>query len=72
MKTHFVSMLSYLRDNDDIVKMMNTGDVDFDSIIESVKKDGLNIYGFFVVAQKADILKLREQPEVTYIGTEAL
>ena len=72
MKTHFISMLSYLRDNDDIVKMMNTGDVDFDSIIESVEKDGLNIYGFFVVAQKADILKLRQQPEVTYIGTEAL
>lgn len=72
MKTHFISMLSYLRDNDDIVKMMNTGEVDFDSIIESVKKDGLNIYGFFVVAQKEDILKLREQPEVTYIGTEDL
>ncbi len=72
MKTHFISMLSYLRDNDDIVKMMNTGDVDFDSIIESVEKDGLNIYGFFVVAQKKDILKLREQPEVTYIGTENL
>lgn len=72
MKTHFISMLSYLRDNDDIVKMMNTGDVDFDSIIKSVKKDGLNIYGFFVVAQKKDIVKLREQPEVTYIGTENL
>lgn len=72
MKTHFISMLSYLRDNDDIVKMMNTGDVDFDSIIESVEKDGLNIYGFFVVAQKKDILKLREQPEITYIGTENL
>lgn len=72
MKTHFISMLSYLRDNDDIVKMMNTGDVDFDGIIESVEKDGLNIYGFFVVAQKKDILKLREQPEITYIGTENL
>lgn len=72
MKTHFISMLSYLRDNDDIVKMMNTGDVDFDSIIESVEKDGLNIYGFFVVAQKKDIVKLREQPEITYIGTENL
>lgn len=72
MKTHFISMLSYLRDNDDIVKMMNTGDVDFDSIIESVEKDGLNIYGFFAVAQKEDILKLREQQEVTYIGTEDL
>lgn len=72
MKTHFLSMLSYLRDNDDIVKMMNTGEVDFDSIIESVERDGLNIYGFFVAAQKKDILKLREQPEVTYIGTENL
>lgn len=72
MKTHFISMLSYLRDNDDIVKMMNTGDVDFDSIIESVEKDGLDIYGFFVVAQKKDILKLREQSEVAYIGTEEL
>lgn len=72
MKTHFISMLSYLRDNDDIVNMMHNGYVDFDSIIESVEKDGLNIYGFFVVAQKKDILKLREQPEITYIGTENL
>ncbi len=72
MKTHFISMLSYLRDNDDIVKMMNTGDVDFDSIIESVEKDGLNIYGFFVAAQKEDILKLREQQEISYIATETL
>lgn len=72
MKTHFISMLSYLRDNDDIVNMMHNGYVDFDSIIESVEKDGLNIYGFFVVAQKKDIVKLREQPEITYIGTENL
>lgn len=72
MKAHFISSLSYLKDNDDIVKLMTTANYDFDSIIESVKKDGLNIYGFFVVAQKKDILKLREQPEVTYIGTENL
>lgn len=72
MKAHFISSLSYLKDNDDIVKLMTTANYDFDSIIESVEKDGLDIYGFFVVAQKKDILKLREQSEVAYIGTEEL
>lgn len=72
MKAHFVSELSYLRDNDGILKLMKNSDTDFDSIIESVEKDGLNIYGFFVVAQKEDILKLREQSKISYIGTENL
>lgn len=72
MKTHFISTLSYLRDNDDIVKLMTTANFNFDGIIESVKKDGLNIYGFYITAEKEDILKLREQQEVAYIGTEAL
>ncbi len=72
MKAHFISELSYLRDNDGILKLMKNSDTDFDSIIESVEKDGLNIYGFFVVAQKEDILKLRGQSEISYIGTENL
>lgn len=53
METHFISLLSYLRDHPEIVKILNGyQEIPYDMMIESVKQDGLRIYGFSIVCQK--------------------
>ena len=64
----FISLLSYLRDHQKIVKILN-GDqeIPYDTMLESVKQDGLRIYGFSIVCQKEKLLQLRDEEEISYL-----
>lgn len=44
----------------------------FSKIADSVEKNGLNIYGFVVVAQKSTILDISKADGIAYIYTEPL
>ena len=68
MQTHFISLLSYLRDYPQIVKILNGNEeLPYDTMIESVKKDGLRIYGFSMICQKDKLLQLRDEGEISYL-----
>lgn len=67
METHFISLLSYLKDHEDIVKILDGKELPYDAMIESVKRDGLRIYGFSITCKKDTLLKLKEQPEISYL-----
>ena len=70
MKTHFISLLSYMRDHTELADMLEYDRrADYDGMIESVERDGLRVYGFSFVCQKDTLMKLRDNPEVSYICT---
>ncbi len=70
---HFTSMLRYLQDRPEIMSMM-PGDLPVSPellghMIESVEKDGLQIYGFAIQTRQEALLKLAQEPGVSYIYT---
>ena len=72
MQTHFISMLSYIRDHDEILSMMGqTTDSPnrYQNMINYVKKNGLKIHGFAVSAKKKALLELYQEAMVSYIQT---
>ena len=72
MQTHFISMLSYIQDYDDILSMMGqTTDSPnrYQDMINYVKKNGLKIHGFAVYAKKKNLLELYKQNMVSYVQT---
>lgn len=72
METHFISMLKYIGEQEIFCKMMGI-DPEFkfyDELIENVEENGLNIFGFTVVAQKDEILRISETQDVYYVYTE--
>ncbi len=72
METHFTSMLKYMSEQEAFSKMMGMeSDKDFyDNLIKNVEENGLNIFGFTVVAQKDEILRISETQDVYYVYTE--
>ena len=72
MQTHFISMLSYIQDHDEILSMMGqTTDSPnrYQDMIDYVKKNGLKIHGFAVSAKKKALLELYREDVVSYIQT---
>ena len=73
METHYISLLSYLADHSDIIKMMDVTE-DFadgcQNMITYVKKNGLKIQGFAASVQKETLLELYEEDLVDYIDTQ--
>lgn len=68
MQTHFISLLSYLRDHSEIVKVLNGNEeLPYDTMIKSVREDGLRIYGFSMVCQKEKLLQLRDEGGISYL-----
>ena len=51
---------------------MGDDEIDYDSMIDSVKRDGLRLYGFAIQAQKETILELTRDPAVSYIYTKQI
>lgn len=52
----------------EIVKILNEyQEIPYDMMIESVKQDGLRIYGFSIVCQKEKLLQLRDEEEISYL-----
>ena len=73
MKTHFISLLSYIRDNNEICSLMgnyhSANNGFYEHLISYVKDEGLKIHGFYIEAEKEDLLKLWEDEKVSYIYT---
>ena len=79
MTTHVLSMFRYMQEQNTFNKMMGTDYCETENVqntyqdwIESVEKDGLNIYGFYCVANREKMLELLESEEIAYIYAEAL
>ena len=72
MQTHFISMLSYIQDHEEILSMMGqTTDSPsrYQDMIDYVQKNGLKIHGFAVSAKKNTLLELYKEDVVSYIQT---
>ena len=72
MQTHFTSMLSYIRDNDEILSLMGQDSDfqdDYQEMIDYVEKNGLKIHGFAITAKKDTLLELYKEDVVSYIQT---
>ena len=75
MKTHFVSMLNYMRDNETFFEMINQSPKPasyFDTLIRLIDEKGLQINGFAIVAEKEELLRLMEDENIIYIHTEPM
>lgn len=71
--THFLSLLNYLNDNQEFAKMMfETDRVDYSETIENVKKQGLIVYGFAVIATKDQALKMLDCEDLFYVNAVPL
>ena len=71
MQTHFISMLSYIQDHDEIFSMMGQKTDSpnrYQDMIDYVKKKGLKLHGFAVSAKKT-LLELYKEDVVSYIQT---
>lgn len=72
MQSHFISMLSYMREHKEILTMMDQAADDTDryqEMIDYVKKNGLKIHGFAISAKKDTLLELYKEDVVSYIQT---
>ncbi len=74
MKTHFQSMLSYMGEHSDILKMLghsNWAD-DFSQINTWIDENGLKTYGFAICATKNTLQQLYDDSHVSYIQSAPL
>lgn len=69
MQTHFVSMLRYMADQKDFLKMMQESSELLTGAAEYIEKNGLQIYGYAVLADKEELLKINQFDEVYEIYT---
>ncbi len=69
MKTHFLSMLRYMQDHPQALKMFGNEDASLGETIRYVEENGLQIYGFAVTADKATILELAQADNIAYVYT---
>ncbi len=74
MKTHFISMLRYMKDNEEFRELILNpiSEVELNMYIMNVEEFGLDIYGFAIVAQKDTFEKLSITENVEYIYTVPL
>lgn len=70
MKTHFTSMLRYMSEQKQFLKMMEDELYDYDQAIEFVQKNGLIIYGFTAIADKGQLEKWAQNEAVYSIAIE--
>lgn len=74
---HFISLLCYLRDHPQLIELFGldptvVGTDQLDQMIESVRQNGLRIYGFSAELTKEQLLQLRDDPAISYIYTTPL
>lgn len=65
--THFTSLLKYMSDNMDFIKLMDAGVVPDDiypKSLDYIEKNGIQSYGVLVMGRAKELLALRESPEV--------
>ena len=74
METHINSMLRDMVDNEDFCEMVGSvfPQNEYERFIQSIDEYGINTYGFAVVAQKSELLRISELEGVQYVCTEPL
>lgn len=74
MESHMTSMLRYMADNNAFCDMVhsNVSTDEYLELAENIEKNGLNIYGFAITAQKDTLLEISENENVSYIHTTPL
>lgn len=76
MKTHFTSMLRYMADQEEFLKMQEPWSTasarTFQEAAAYVEKNGLTVYGFAGVGSKKALLSLNQEKEVYEIYTQKL
>lgn len=72
MQKHFITMLRYMSDQKQFLKMMDTDPNMFTNAADYIEENGLLIYGFSITADKEQLLKLAELDEVFIIYTQPL
>lgn len=74
MTKHVVSMLRYMNGQEDFCNMVGYINEEnyLDKFADNVEDNGLNIYGFVVVAQKGEILDISSLDKVAYIYTQPM
>ena len=72
VKTHILSMLKFMKDESEFVKMVEGEDdlsSDINRLSEDIKKNGIHIYGFFTVDDKEELLRLSKLDGIDYVYT---
>lgn len=73
MKTHFISMLRYINDNPDVMRMFGANESNrnlyWNDAISYIEQNGLKLNGFVVTAKKEDIIKFAQDDRVSYVWT---
>ncbi len=72
MKTHFTSLLRYMAEQKQFLKMMGRQPQQYSDAADYVEKNGLMVYGFVCIAGKDSILKLQKENKVYEIYTQAM
>lgn len=70
MKTHFVSMLKYMSQQEKFLEMMDEIPEKFSNAADYVKNHGITVYGFAAMADKETLLELNEMSQIYEIYTE--
>ena len=72
MKTHFVSLLRYMADRKQFLKLMDEEADVYSSAADYVEKNGLMVYGFAFVGDKERIQEVNARDEVYQIYTQEM
>lgn len=74
MEIHVKSMLGYMADNEDFCNMVGSAfpQSEYERFINSIDEYGIHTYGFAVVTQKSELLRISELEGVQYVCTELL
>ena len=72
MKTHFISLLNYMSDQEMFLEMVGEDSRIFEEAADYIDKNGITVYGFACIAEKEDLIVLNEREEVYEIYTQPL
>ena len=74
MTTHYTSMLRYMADRDEFRELMGDSysSQEYEDMAKNVEQNGINIYGFTTVLEKAELLELCKNENIHYIYVQDL
>lgn len=70
MQTHFLSMLSYMKDHPEAMALFGAGELPWGDIMRYVNEKGLTVYGFTVTARRDTILEIAQNDMISYVYTK--
>ncbi len=70
MRTHFSSMLSYMKDHPEVMELFGAGELPWGEIMRYMNENGLTVYGFTVTARKDTIIEIAQNEMISYVYTK--